>query len=184
MNGERSNNQFCERMCQVASTRYKRASAGRRRCSGRTLILVKLERCINSLTGTDGFPVLCHQFAPSCLPRLATCISRCKTCWLTMKPMTPALLRWVANGAQGPNIRKMVFPLKTGRWLFIVWWRTTNHFVKLQMSMMSHMKRSVASSYILRSRVDSKKRNDHKPVKDPPSSRLSSLCSQRGAIGS
>jgi len=32
-------------------------------------------------TGTDGFPVLCHQFALSSLPRLATCISRSNTFW-------------------------------------------------------------------------------------------------------
>src|SRR5947209_20493743 len=45
---------------------------------------------INRLTGTDGFRVLCHQFVPSSLFRLATCISRFKTCSLTVKPLTPA----------------------------------------------------------------------------------------------
>ena len=76
-----------------------------------------------------------------------------------MKHLTPALLRWLANGDQGRNTRTMLFPLNTGRWFFIVWWRTTNHFVQLQMSMVSLMRRSVASSFMLRSRVDSKKRN-------------------------
>ena len=73
--------------------------------------------------------------------------------------MTPVLLRGVANGDQGPNTRTMLFPLNTGRWLFIVWWRATNPFVELHRSMVSLMRRSVASSFMLRSCVDSKKRN-------------------------
>src|SRR6266487_3835310 len=75
-----------------------------------------------------------------------------------MKPLTPVLLRWVANGGQGRNTRTMLFPLNTGRWFFIVWWRTTNHFVQLHRSMVSLMRRSVASSFML-SRVDSQMRN-------------------------
>ncbi len=70
-------------------------------------------------TGTDGFRVLCHQFFASSWPRLGNCISRCKTCSLTMKPMRPTLLRWVANGDQDQNTRHMAFPLPTGRWSFI-----------------------------------------------------------------
>ena len=42
-------------------------------------------------TGTDGFRVLCHQFTPSCLPLLENCISRCNTCWLKMKQLTPVV---------------------------------------------------------------------------------------------
>ncbi len=76
-----------------------------------------------------------------------------------MKHLTPALLRWVANGDQGPNTRTRLFPLNTGRWFFIGWWRTTNHFIQLHRSGGSLMRRSVASSFMLRSRVDSKKRN-------------------------
>ena len=74
-----------------------------------------------------------------------------------MKHLTPALLQWVANGDQGQNIRKMVFPLNTSRSFFIVSWRTTNHFVQSQRSMVSLLKRSVASSSILLSSRDSTK---------------------------
>ena len=35
-----------------------------------------LSYSINRLTGTDGFRVLCHQFAPSSLPRRAHCLKR------------------------------------------------------------------------------------------------------------
>src|SRR2546421_8546472 len=83
-------------------------------------------------TGTDGFRVLCHQFSASCLLRLANCISRSNSCLLTTKHMRLALLQWVTNGDQGQNIRTMVFPLNTSRSLFIVSWRTTKHFVRLQ----------------------------------------------------
>src|SRR5207248_6620047 len=38
-------------------------------------IMLFLSYSINRLTGTDGFRALCHQFFPSCLPRLATCLS-------------------------------------------------------------------------------------------------------------
>jgi len=43
-----------------------------------------------------------------------------------MKPMRPTLLRWVANGDQDQNTRQMAFPLPTGRWSFIAWWRRMN----------------------------------------------------------
>ncbi len=76
-----------------------------------------------------------------------------------MKHMTPALLRLLANGGQDQNTRTTVFPLNTGRWSFIEWWRTTSHFVRLHRSMVSLMKRSVASFFILISSVDSKKLN-------------------------
>src|SRR2546429_3310929 len=107
---------------------------------------------------TDGFRVLCHQFFISSLFRLATCLSRFNACWLTMKPLTPVLLRWVANGGQGQNARHLAFPLPTGRWSFIGWWRTPNHFVGLHRTMESRLKRSVAFFFI-RSRVESKMRN-------------------------
>ena len=70
-------------------------------------------------TGTDGFPVLCHQFSISSLLPPANCLSRCNRCSLTVKPLTPALLRWVANGGQGQHARHRAFPLPTGRWSFI-----------------------------------------------------------------
>ena len=69
----------------------------------------------NRLTGTDGFRLRCHQFYISSLPLLANCISRSKACSLTVKPLTPALLRWVANGDQGQNTPHTVFPLNAGR---------------------------------------------------------------------
>jgi hypothetical protein len=127
--------------------------------SGRTDVLVILEKCINSITGTDGFRLLCHQFSTYSLLLLAPCILRYKTCSLTTKHVTSALLRLLANGDQGQNTRTTAFPLNTGRWSFIVWWRTTNHFVQLHRSMVSRMKRSVASCFMSRSSVDSKKRN-------------------------
>jgi hypothetical protein len=37
-------------------------------------------------TGTDGFRLLCHQFSPSSLPRLANCISRCNACEASEEP--------------------------------------------------------------------------------------------------
>ena len=66
-------------------------------------------------TGTDGFRLLCRQFYTSFLPRRADCISRSKTCSLTTKHMTSALLRLLANGDQGQNTPNTVFPLNTGR---------------------------------------------------------------------
>jgi hypothetical protein len=44
-------------------------------------------------------------------------------------------------------------------WSFIVSWRTRNHFVQLQRSLVSLLKPSVASSFILLSRRDSTKPN-------------------------
>src|SRR6266487_2646792 len=76
--------------------------------------------------GTDGFRFLCHQFTSSCLPLLENCISRCNTCWLKMKQLTPVLLRWVANGGQGQNARRPVFPLPTGQAWCSVWWSRRN----------------------------------------------------------
>ncbi len=76
-----------------------------------------------------------------------------------MKHLTPALLRWVANGDQGQNTLNTVFLLTTGRSFFIVSWRTPNHFVQLQRSMESLLKRSVTSFFMLLSIRDSTKPN-------------------------
>ncbi len=149
----------CRNEERVWERRDTRASVRRRFRGERTEVLIILERCINNRTGTDGFRLRCRQFYTSSLPRRAHCISRYKTCSLTTKHMTPALLRLLASGDQGQNTRTTVFPLSTGRWSSIVWWRTTNHFVKWQMSMVSHMKRSVASYFMLISSVDCQKRN-------------------------
>jgi hypothetical protein len=105
------------------------------------LILLFISRSINRLTGTDGFRLLCHQFILSSFPRLGNCLSRCNACWLTMKPLTQVLLRWVANGGRGQNAGHRAFPLPPGRWSFIAWWRTTNHFVWLHRTMGSRLKR-------------------------------------------
>ena len=98
-------------------------AASRHPCGGWRLVFPDLSLqsvlfisySINRLTGTDGFRVLCHQFAPSSLPRRANCISRSKTCSLTTKHMTSALLRLLANGDQGQNTPHTVFPLNAGR---------------------------------------------------------------------
>ena len=81
----------------------------------RTYILFILEKYINNLSGTDGCRVLCRQFYTSSFLRSAYCISRSNNCSQAMKPMAPALLRWLANGDQGQNSRTMVYPLNTGR---------------------------------------------------------------------
>jgi hypothetical protein len=87
------------------------------------------------------------------LPLLVHCISRCNSCSPTIKPMTPVLLRLLVNGDQGQDSRTTLFLLNTGQRSSIAWWRTTNHFVKWQMSMVSRMKRSVASYFVSRSSV-------------------------------
>jgi len=43
-------------------------------------------------TGTDGFRLLCHQFAPSCLPRQAYCINGCNVCFLRRNQLRETLL--------------------------------------------------------------------------------------------
>src|SRR2546430_3508467 len=43
-------------------------------------------------TGTDGFPVLCHQFALSSLPRQGSCLKGSSTCWLRRNQLREALL--------------------------------------------------------------------------------------------
>ena len=57
-----------------------------------TRVILFISYSILSLTGTDGFRLLCHQFAPSCLPRLGNCITRCSTFFLRMKQLREALL--------------------------------------------------------------------------------------------
>src|SRR5260370_18074762 len=80
----------------------------------RTYILLIIEKCINNLSGTDGFRLCCHQFYISSLALLANCISRSKTCSPTTVHMTSALLRWGANGDQAQNTPNTEFPLNTG----------------------------------------------------------------------
>jgi Domain of unknown function (DUF4158) len=43
-------------------------------------------------TGTDGFRLLCHQFFPSCLPHLESCLTSSKTFWLKRNKLKKALL--------------------------------------------------------------------------------------------
>src|SRR5439155_10253929 len=111
-----------------------------------TLKLI-LEESINNFTGTDGFRLLCHQFLLSCLLLLATCLSRFKACSLTMKLLTSALLRWVANGVQDQNPRQMAFPLPTSRWSGIVLERPSKPFVQWQPPLVSGRKACVASCF-------------------------------------
>ena len=73
-------------------------------------------------TGTDGFRALCHQFAPSCLPRRVNCISRCNTFWQKMNSFREAPFLFSNTDDQGRNIRNTVFPLNTGPQSCIVWW--------------------------------------------------------------
>src|SRR6266699_4913847 len=57
-------------------------------------------------TGTDGFPVLCHQFAPSCLHRRAHCITRFSTCEASEEPVEgsppPAVIKQWRPGPKQP----------------------------------------------------------------------------------
>ena len=43
-------------------------------------------------TGTDGFRVLCHQFAPSSLSHRENCLKSSKTFWLKRNKIREALL--------------------------------------------------------------------------------------------
>ena len=62
-------------------------------------------------TGTDGFPVLCHQFAPSSLSRRETCIKSSTTFSLKMNKLREALLLFSSIGGQGRETRQMGDPL-------------------------------------------------------------------------
>ncbi len=57
-------------------------------------------------TGTDGFPVLCHQFAPSSLHRRAHCITRFSTCEASEEPVEgsppPAVIKQWRPGPKQP----------------------------------------------------------------------------------
>jgi hypothetical protein len=67
-------------------------------------------------TGTDGFPVLCHQFYPSSLHRLANFIRRCTSCLLQMNKLLAVLHLFYHIDDQGQNTPNTVFPPNTGRW--------------------------------------------------------------------
>src|SRR6266699_6005572 len=75
-------------------------AASRHPCEGWRLVFPDLSLqsvlfisySINSLTGTDGLRALCHQFAPSCLPRQAYCINGCNVCFLRRNQLRETLL--------------------------------------------------------------------------------------------
>src|SRR5947209_12620185 len=71
---------------------------------------------INRLTRTDGFPVLCHQFVPSCLGRRESCLTSSKTFWLKRNKLREALLLFSSNGGQDQETQHMVYPHQNGRW--------------------------------------------------------------------
>src|SRR6266699_3646583 len=60
---------------------------------------------------------------------------------------------------QGRTTRNTVFPLNTGLQSCIVWWIKKNRCAQWRQPIASRMKRSVASCFMLRSRMDSQKRN-------------------------
>ena len=66
----------------------------------RTNVLVILEICINSRTGTDGRRVLCHQFSTSSLSLLGYYTKRCSTCWLRMNQLGKAILLFSSTDDQ------------------------------------------------------------------------------------
>jgi hypothetical protein len=76
--------------------------------------------------GTDGFRLLCHQFAPSSWPRLGNCLSRCTTFWQKRNSFREATLLFSSTDDQGPNTRITVSPLNTGRQSSIRWWSRRN----------------------------------------------------------
>jgi len=68
-----------------------------------------------------------------------------------MKRLREALLlSWLSTSVQGQSTRHMVFPLPIGRQWYTVLWRRKNRSARLQQSMVSLMKRSVASFVLLR----------------------------------
>jgi hypothetical protein len=123
---------------------------------GRTNVLLILERCINTRTGTDGFRLLCHQFSPSSLSRLGNCISKCNPFCQKMNYFREVPLLLSSTGDQDRNIRNSAFPLSFGRQSCSVWWSGKNRSVQWRQRMESHMKRSVASCSMSKSNVDNK----------------------------
>src|SRR2546421_2487319 len=66
-------------------------------------------------TGTDGFRVLCHQFFPSSLSHLESCLTSSNTFSLKMKKLRESLLLLYSIGGQGQETRHMVYSLQNGR---------------------------------------------------------------------
>jgi len=75
--------------------------------------------CIPALiaepTGTDGFRVLCHQFFPSSLSHLESCLTSSNTFSLKMKKLRESLLLLYSIGGQGQETQHMVYSLQNGR---------------------------------------------------------------------
>src|SRR2546421_8968518 len=61
-------------------------------------VMLFLSYSINRLTGTDGFPVLCHQFFPSSLSRREYCLTSSETFSLKMNKLREALLLFSSIG--------------------------------------------------------------------------------------
>ena len=96
-------------------------------------------------TGTDGFPVLCHQFFPSCLSRRESCLTSSKTFWLKRNKLSEAPLLFSSNGGQDQETQQMVSPLQHGRWCCNVCLKRSNLCEQLQMMMGSPMKQDGVS---------------------------------------
>ena len=124
----------------VCARRGKKASSGRGRLGVRTNVLLILEKCINTRTGTDGCRILCRQFHTSSFPRRAHSISRCNTFWQKMNYFREAILLLSITDDQGQITKYMVFPLHNGPLWCSVWWRGGNYFGKLQMTISSTRK--------------------------------------------
>ena len=75
------------------------------RLSSELSVAVMLSRSysINSLTGTDGFRLLCHQFLPSSLPLPENCLTSSTTFSLKMKQLREALLLMIHHRRPGPR---------------------------------------------------------------------------------
>jgi hypothetical protein len=94
--------------------------------------------------------MLCRQFSPSSLPRLANGISRCNTCWRQMNSFNVGTLLFSSADDRGRNSRTMAFQLTCGRPSCSVWWSSKNRSAPLQPHMTSRMNR-YAASYVISS---------------------------------
>src|SRR6266700_4777356 len=95
---------------------------------------------INRLTGTDGFRVLCHQFAPSCLSRRESCLTSSKTFWLKRNKLREAPLLFSSNGGQDQETQQMGDPLQHGRLCCTVFLKRRNLCEKWLRMMVSRLK--------------------------------------------
>src|SRR6266700_1161760 len=105
-----------------------------------TRVILFISYSILSLTGTDGFRVLCRQFHTSSLSRCETCIKSSKALSLKVNKLREALLLLYSIGGQGQETRQMGYSIQHGRRCCNVCLRRTHLSATWQMTLASHMK--------------------------------------------